>query len=110
MNAVAWVRTELDPRDLLSALLRIETEHGRVRALRNGPRTLDLDLLLHGDEVRHEASLTLPHPRMHERAFVMVPLAEIAADVGIPGVGVAHEIAARLRAVQRVDRMPDGMA
>jgi 2-amino-4-hydroxy-6-hydroxymethyldihydropteridine diphosphokinase len=110
VNAVAWVRTELDPRDLLSALLRIETEHGRVRALRNGPRTLDLDLLLHGDEVRHEASLTLPHPRMHERAFVMVPLAEIAADVGIPGVGVAHEIAARLRAVQRVDRMPDGMA
>ena len=110
VNAVAWVRTELDPRELLSALLHIEADHGRVRALRNGPRTLDLDLLLHGDAARHEESLTLPHPRMHERAFVMVPLAEIAPDVGIPGVGVAHEIAARLRAAQRVERMPDEMA
>ncbi len=110
VNAVAWVRTGLGPRELLSALLHIESDHGRVRALRNGPRTLDLDLLLHGDANLHEASLTIPHPRMHERAFVMVPLAEIAPDVEIPGVGVAHEIAARLHDAQRVDRIPDGMA
>lgn len=107
VNAVVWLRTELGPRELLAALLRIECDHGRVRAIRNGPRTLDLDLLIHDDAVLHEDALTVPHPRMHERAFVMVPLAEIAPDVVVPGVGTVREIAARLRDAHRVDRIAD---
>lgn len=107
VNAVVWLRTELGPRELLAALLRIESDHGRIRAVRNGPRTLDLDLLIHGDARLHEDALTVPHPRMHERAFVMVPLAEIAPDVVVPGVGIVREIAARLRDAHGVDRMAD---
>ena len=67
--------------------MRIERQHGRERTFKNAPRPLDLDLLLYGDLVRSEPRLTLPHPRMHERAFVLVPLAEIAPDCMIPGKG-----------------------
>ena len=91
INAVAQVETTLAPRALLAALLDIEQRHGRERSFRNAPRTLDLDLLLYGDARFHEEGLTLPHPRMHERAFVLLPLLEIAGDAVIPGRGPAAD-------------------
>ena len=78
INAVAQLETQLAPLDLLVALQRLEDAAGRERPYRNAPRTLDLDLLLHGDTTMDTPTLTLPHPRMWERAFVLVPLAEIA--------------------------------
>lgn len=89
INAVAQVETALAPRALLAALLDIEHRHGRERSFRNAPRTLDLDLLLYGAAHFHEEGLTLPHPRMHERGFVLLPLLEIAPDTVIPGRGRA---------------------
>ena len=91
INAVAQVETELAPRPLLAALLDIEHRHGRERSFRNAPRTLDLDLLLYGAAHFHEDGLTLPHPRMHERGFVLQPLLEIAPDTVIPGRGRAAD-------------------
>ena len=91
INAVAQVETELAPRALLAALLDIEHRHGRERSFRNAPRTLDLDLLLYGAAHFHEEGLALPHPRMHERAFVLHPLLEIAPDTVIPGRGRAAD-------------------
>lgn len=90
INAVACIDTGLDPHALLQALLAIELEHGRERPYRNAPRTLDLDLLLYGDEVIDAPDLTVPHPRLHERAFVLVPLLEIAPDIELPGRGPAR--------------------
>ena len=87
---VAAVRTTLAPQALLDGLLAIERRFGRERAAtdaRWGPRVLDLDLLLHGDAVLDTPGLTLPHPRLHERAFVLVPLAEIAPALLVPGAG-----------------------
>jgi 3-oxoacyl-[acyl-carrier protein] reductase len=78
LNAVAEVRSEREPRDLLSVLLHIEQQLGRVRQEKNGPRTIDLDLLLYGDLVHQDESLTVPHPRLHERLFVLQPLAQLA--------------------------------
>lgn len=92
VNAVAAIRTTLTPRALLDALLSIERTQGRVRAFANAPRTLDLDILLYGEQVIAEPGLSIPHPRMHERAFVMVPLAEIAPHVMIPGRGLARDL------------------
>lgn len=91
INAVAQVETELAPRALLDALLEIEHRHGRERSFRNAPRTLDLDLLLYGNAHFHEEGLTLPHPRMCERGFVLLPLLEIAPDTLIPGHGRAAD-------------------
>lgn len=87
-NAVAAVRTELSPHDLLAALQSIETAAGRERPYRNAPRTLDLDILLIDDLAIDAPSLTVPHPRMHERAFVLLPLAEIAPG-RVPGEWLA---------------------
>ena len=87
VNAVAMVETGLGPLDLLDALLGIESAHGRARAVPNGPRTLDLDLALYGDRVIREPRLIVPHPRLAERAFVLVPLLEIAPDAVVPGAG-----------------------
>jgi len=92
VNAVAAIRTTLTPRALLDALLAIEREHGRVREFANAPRTLDLDIALYGEHVVHEPGLSIPHPRMHQRAFVMVPLAEIAPHAIVPGRGCVHEL------------------
>ena len=92
VNAVAAVRTSLTPRALLDALLVIEREHGRLREFANAPRTLDLDIALYGEQVIHEAGLSIPHPRMTERAFVMVPLAEIAPTVVVPGHGCVRDL------------------
>src|SRR5512142_1871710 len=91
INAVAQVETALAPRALLAALLDIEHRHGRERSFRNAPRTLDLDLLLYGDAHFHEDGLTLPHPRMCERGFVLLPLLEIAPDTVVPGRGRAAD-------------------
>jgi len=87
VNAVAEIETTLAPRALLNALLGIEKGLGRRRSFANAPRTLDLDLLLYADVVVEEPGLHVPHPRMHARAFVLAPLAEIAPDAAIPGVG-----------------------
>ncbi|OON60436.1 2-amino-4-hydroxy-6-hydroxymethyldihydropteridine diphosphokinase [Massilia sp. KIM] len=89
VNAVAALDTELAPQALLEALQGIEQAHGRERPYRNAPRTLDLDLLLYGERSIATATLTVPHPRMHERAFVLAPLLEIAPDLAIPGLGPA---------------------
>ncbi len=89
VNAVAKVGTNLSPQALLQALLKIEHQHGRERTVRNAPRTLDLDVLLYDDLQLHEHGLTIPHPQMHKRAFVLQPLLEIAPGVSIPGVGLA---------------------
>lgn len=89
VNAVVEMETELGPRELLEGLLAIEQEFGRERTagLTNGPRTLDLDILLLGDLVINELGLEIPHPRLAERAFVLMPLGEIAPDVMVPGLG-----------------------
>lgn len=87
VNAVAEIDTGLTPRALLDALLDIEHAHGRHRSFRDAPRTLDLDLLIYAELQSHEHGLTLPHPRMYRRAFVLVPLLEIAPDIVIPGFG-----------------------
>jgi 2-amino-4-hydroxy-6-hydroxymethyldihydropteridine diphosphokinase len=92
VNAVAALETGLAPRALLDALLAIERRHGRVRDFQNSPRTLDLDVLLYGDLQLHEPGLTIPHPRMHERAFVLLPLAEIAPGHVIPGRGAVTAV------------------
>ena len=91
VNACALVDTELAPRALLDALLAVEQRHGRVRELPNGPRTLDLDIVLYGDRVIDEPGLRVPHPRAHQRAFVLVPLVEVWPDAVIPGHGSARE-------------------
>jgi 2-amino-4-hydroxy-6-hydroxymethyldihydropteridine diphosphokinase len=91
INAVAQVETRLAPRALLIALLDIEHQHGRERSFRNAPRTLDLDLLLYDNAHFHEEGLSLPHPRMHARGFVLLPLLEIAPDTVIPGQGRAAD-------------------
>ncbi|MEO7148986.1 MAG: 2-amino-4-hydroxy-6-hydroxymethyldihydropteridine diphosphokinase [Rhodanobacteraceae bacterium] len=93
VNAAVALDTALTPRDLLDALLAIERAAGRTRdGARWGPRTLDLDLLLYGDQVLHAPGLEIPHPRLHERAFVLAPLAEIAPDLEVPGRGRVAEL------------------
>jgi len=81
LNGVAAIETTLEPRALLDRLLHIERELGRERSDKWSPRTIDLDLLLYGDRVIDEEGLSIPHPRMHERRFVLAPLAEIAPDL-----------------------------
>ena len=104
INAVAHIETRLTAHDLLQSLLGIERTFGRVRDFRNAPRTLDLDLLLYADLMFHEPGLTLPHPRMHERAFVLLPLVEIAPDCEIPSKGKARDWLMRVsdQAITRV--------
>lgn len=98
LNAAAAIRTQLPPAELLAALLDIERAVGRDRgrpdALRWGPRALDLDLLLYGEQVIDRPGLHVPHPHLHERAFVLVPLAEIAPDAMVPGHGRVADLLA----------------
>ncbi|PKM07248.1 MAG: 2-amino-4-hydroxy-6-hydroxymethyldihydropteridine diphosphokinase [Gammaproteobacteria bacterium HGW-Gammaproteobacteria-4] len=97
INAAAHVQTTLAARALLDALLDIERQHGRMRdGERWGPRTLDLDLLLYGDLCCDLPGLHLPHPEMHRRAFVLVPLAQIAPDIIVPGQGRVVDLLAPL--------------
>ena len=90
VNAVAVLETSLPPLGLLTELQAVESRHGRERSFPNAPRTLDLDLLLYGQEIIARPGLTVPHPRMHERAFVLKPLLEIAPDIAVPGLGAAQ--------------------
>lgn len=106
VNACALVETTLSPRDLLEGLLAIERAHGRVRDMPNGPRTLDLDIVLYGETALHEEGLTLPHPRAHERAFVLAPLLEVWPDAMIPGRGSASQYRERVSG-QAIERLPD---
>jgi 2-amino-4-hydroxy-6-hydroxymethyldihydropteridine diphosphokinase len=105
LNAVVAIDTELEAQALLAALHAIEQSAGRVRSVRNAPRTLDLDLLLFGNERINTPTLQVPHPRLHERAFVLAPLHEIAPDLHIEGQGA---VAALLESVrhQRISREP----
>ena len=104
LNAVAQIRTSLAPLDLLHALQAIESRHGRQRPFAGAPRTLDLDLLLYGNLVMASDELTLPHPRLHERAFVLVPLAEIAPETIVTGRGRVIDLCAAV-ASQRVAKL-----
>lgn len=92
VNAVAELRTVLAPEALLLELQRIERGAGRARRERWGPRVLDLDLLIHGDARRDMPALTLPHPHVHERAFVLLPLRDLAPDLEIPGRGRVRDL------------------
>jgi 2-amino-4-hydroxy-6-hydroxymethyldihydropteridine diphosphokinase len=100
LNGAVALETDLDPRDLLDVLLDVERRFGRNRAMevRWGPRTLDLDLLLHGDLVLDEPGLALPHPRLHERRFVLEPLADLGPALVVPGRGTVAELLASLDA------------
>jgi 2-amino-4-hydroxy-6-hydroxymethyldihydropteridine diphosphokinase len=97
INAVAQIETALSARALLEELLTAEARFGRERPSPGAPRTLDLDLLLYGDEVIAAPGLAVPHPRMHERAFVLMPLAEIAPQVSIPRQGGVKTLLAACR-------------
>jgi 2-amino-4-hydroxy-6-hydroxymethyldihydropteridine diphosphokinase len=97
LNAVAELETDLAPRALLERLLAVEQAFGRVRdGVRFGPRTLDLDLLLFGSQRLAEPDLTVPHPRLHERLFVLEPLNELAPELEVPGLGQVHTLLRRV--------------
>jgi len=103
-NAVVALDTRLAPQALLDALLAIEQEGGRTREFRNAPRLIDLDLLLYGDQVVDLPHLTVPHPRLADRAFVLLPLAEIAPGCTIPGLGSPAGLALAV-AGQAIERL-----
>ena len=106
VNAVARIETGLSAQALLAALLSIEQRQGRSRSFANAPRTLDADLLLYGELRIDTPALTVPHPRMHERAFVLAPLLEVDPAAAIPGRGPAATCLEACRA-QRVARFDD---
>lgn len=108
INAVVKIETALAPLALLEALLALEQENGRTREFQNAPRTLDLDVLLYDDLQLHQHGLTLPHPQVHRRAFVLQPLLEIAPDCVIPGVGAAAQ-ALQNCGEQQLERLADGV-
>jgi 2-amino-4-hydroxy-6-hydroxymethyldihydropteridine diphosphokinase len=104
VNAVACLDTTLAPAELLAALHAVELAHGRERPYRNAPRTLDLDILLYGEQRIDLPQLHVPHPRMQQRAFVLKPLLEIAPDATIPGAGPARDFLAGV-ADQSISKM-----
>ncbi len=104
INAVVELIAVSPAPTFLQALFEIEARFGRQRSVRNAPRTLDLDLLLYGDLLSDDPQLTLPHPRLHERAFVLAPLAEIAPQLRIPGHGSVGELLLRC-ADQQIERL-----
>lgn len=107
INTVAEIETVLDPLALLGRLQEIENGLGRVRTVRWGPRTVDLDILLYGDQTIDLPDLQVPHPRMHQRAFVMVPLADLNPGLVVAGEQ-ARDLAGRLAVEQRVERLRAG--
>ena len=109
VNACALVETTLTPRELLEALLAIERSHGRVRDIPNGPRTLDLDIVTYGEQAIAEPGLTIPHPRAHERAFVLAPLLQVWPDATLAAKGRADECLARMGS-EGVERIVDSEA
>jgi 2-amino-4-hydroxy-6-hydroxymethyldihydropteridine diphosphokinase len=96
LNGAVEVETSLGPQELLGRLLSVENGLGRVRSERWGPRTIDLDLLLYGGERVDEAGLSVPHPRLHERRFVLEPLADLDPTLEIPGLGAISTLLAKL--------------
>jgi 2-amino-4-hydroxy-6-hydroxymethyldihydropteridine diphosphokinase len=96
LNGAVALETELGPRQLLETLLAVERELGRERRERWGPRTIDLDLLLYGDETIDEPGLTVPHPRLHERSFALEPLLDLDPGLSIPGRGRVEDLLAGL--------------
>ncbi|MCE9570315.1 MAG: 2-amino-4-hydroxy-6-hydroxymethyldihydropteridine diphosphokinase [Rhodocyclales bacterium] len=104
INAVVELAAVSSAPTLLQSLFAIEARFGRQRSVKNAPRTLDLDLLLYGDEISDDPYLTLPHPRLHERAFVLAPLAEIAPRLLIPGHGEVGELL-RHCADQKIEKL-----
>lgn len=104
INAVVELSAVSSAPDLLQSLFAIEERFGRQRSVRNAPRTLDLDLLLYGDAVSDDPQLTLPHPRLHERAFVLAPLAEIAPQLSIQGRGRVSDLLV-LCADQQIEKL-----
>lgn len=110
LNAVALLETSLAPRALLDGLLGIERSLGRVREARWGPRTVDLDLIALGDRVVREEGLVVPHPEAHRRAFVLVPLEELAPTLSLPGVGVVRALVAALPEADRAGVRPSEVA
>ncbi len=100
INAVAEIRTSRGPRELFEEIKRIEREMGRTATFRYGPRVIDIDILLFGDRVVDDPDLTIPHPRMHKRRFVLDPLAEIAPEVVHPVL--------REKIIDILDRLPSG--
>ena len=97
LNGAVSAETTLEPREFLDALLRVERELGRVRdGTPWGPRTIDLDLLVYGDEIVDEPGLRVPHPRLHERRFALEPLVELEPELVIPGQGPVSELLAHL--------------
>jgi 2-amino-4-hydroxy-6-hydroxymethyldihydropteridine diphosphokinase len=106
LNVVVLARTELSPQDVLAVAQRAESAQGRVRHVRWGPRTLDVDVVVHGEARRDDDVLTLPHPRAHERAFVLVPWAEVDHQAQLPGWGPVADLAAAV-ADQDVRRRDD---
>ena len=104
-NAVVLLHTQLVPLELLAALQHLEAEAGRQRPYRNAPRTLDLDILLYGDLVLHTPCLTLPHPRLHQRRFVLWPLSELAPQLVLPDLGPLQDWLPGV-AQQAVRRLP----
>lgn len=104
INAVIALDTGLSPRTLLARLLAIESAFGRKRPAALAPRAIDLDLLLHGKTAMQSPALILPHPRMHERAFVLLPLAEIAPGLSIPGHGALSSLLKKVKG-QRIVRI-----
>jgi 2-amino-4-hydroxy-6-hydroxymethyldihydropteridine diphosphokinase len=105
INAVAILNTGLAADALLDELFAIEVLFGRRRSIPNAPRTLDLDMLLHGDTIQDNPRLTLPHPRMHLRAFVLVPLLEIAPDIVIPGLGNGRDLLGVVDVEQSIEQI-----
>jgi 2-amino-4-hydroxy-6-hydroxymethyldihydropteridine diphosphokinase len=104
LNAVVALKTGLAALELLAQLQRIELAHGRKRPYHHAPRTLDLDLLLYGDACILCPGLTVPHPRLHQRAFALVPLFDLAPDLVIPGVGSVQALLAGV-ASQPIERV-----
>ena len=105
VNAVARLYTSLSAHELLTSLQGVEQNFGRERPFRNAPRTLDLDLLLYGDQCLHDATLEVPHPRMMTRAFVLLPLLELDAGIVVPGKGQARDFLAAVheQPIRRLD-------
>ena len=107
VNAVASLTTHLTARDLLAVLQAVERQFGRIRSEQNAARVLDLDLLDYRGQVTETSSLVLPHPRLHQRRFVLQPLAEIAPDWRHPLSGLtAEQLLSRLAAKQPIERLP----
>jgi 2-amino-4-hydroxy-6-hydroxymethyldihydropteridine diphosphokinase len=109
VNGVVSLETSMDPRELLDFLLSIERKMGRVREAKWGPRTIDLDILFYGNQILKETDLQVPHPRLHERRFVLIPLKDVAPDLVHPVLGkTVSEILAELAAGERVLPLREG--